>query len=72
MDITLIVPAINFGVGERPSFFVGLQEDKRNAGDLLAEYEDAGVNRIIVGLDDMTDDKSFARIETAARGFGLC
>ena len=63
MDITLIVPASNFGVGEKPSFFEGLEEDPKNAGELIAEYEDAGVNRIIVGLDDMTDAASCANRE---------
>jgi probable F420-dependent oxidoreductase len=71
MDITLIVPAINLGVGERPAFFAGLQEQPKEASELIAEYEQAGVKRIIVGLNDMTDDASFKRIEEAAKGLGL-
>jgi probable F420-dependent oxidoreductase len=71
MDITLIVPAISFGLGERPSFFGEHEATPRNASELIAEYEEAGVTRLIVGLDDMTDDAAFARIEKAARGLGL-
>lgn len=71
LDITLIVPAINFGVGERPSFFGNHEAQPKNAAELIAEYEEAGVKRLIVGLDDMTDAKSFARIEQAAKGLGL-
>lgn len=71
MDISLIVPAINMGVGDKPSFFKGLQEEPRNARELIAEYEDAGVKRILVGMNDMVDDASFKAIEQAAKGLGL-
>ena len=71
MDISLIVPAINLGVGERPSYFAGLQADPKNASELIAEYEEAGVKRLLVGLDDMTDDNAFKRLEQAAKGLGL-
>ena len=71
MDITLIVPAVSLGVGEIPSFFKGHEAQPRNAGELIAEYEEAGVTRIIVGLDDMTDEASFKRLEDAAKGLRL-
>ena len=71
MDITLIVPAVSLGVGEKPPYYGGSDEKPKDTGELIAEYEDAGVKRIIVGLDDMTDDASFGRIEKAATGLGL-
>lgn len=71
MDITLIVPAVSFSVGEVPSFFEGLEAEQKDAAELIGEYEEAGVKRLIVGLDDMTDDKAFGRIEQAAKGLGL-
>lgn len=71
LDITLIVPAISFGLSERPSFFGEHEAKPKNARELIAEYEEAGVTRLIVGLDDMTDERAFERIEKAARGLGL-
>lgn len=39
--------------------------------EVIGQYRTAGVGRIIIGLDDMTDSRSFARIEDAAKGLGL-
>ncbi|TAK99486.1 MAG: TIGR03619 family F420-dependent LLM class oxidoreductase [Rhodospirillaceae bacterium] len=71
MDISLIVPAINLGVGDRPAFFAGLEETPKDAAQLIGEYEEAGVKRIIVGMNDMTDESSFKALEKAAKGLGL-
>lgn len=73
LDISLIVPAISFGVGELPPWGANAYDDLKpvNAGELLAEYEEAGVNRILVGLNDMEDDGAFKTLEDAARGMGL-
>lgn len=73
LDISLIVPAISFGVGELPPWGAKAYDDLKpvDARDLVAEYEDAGVGRILVGLPDMEDDASFGRIEDAAKGLGL-
>jgi probable F420-dependent oxidoreductase len=73
LDISLIVPAISFGVGELPPWGAKAYDDLKpvNAQELLAEYEDAGVNRILVGLPDMEDNSAFKNLEDAARGLGL-
>lgn len=73
LDISLIVPAISFGVGELPDWGAKTYDDLKpvNAQELLAEYEAAGVKRILVGLPDMEDDKGFDRLEEAAKGLGL-
>jgi probable F420-dependent oxidoreductase len=71
LDITLLVPAITLGVGERPTFFAH-EANPRPAKELIAEYEDAGVGRIIVGLPDLEADKAFKTVEEAAKGLGLC
>jgi probable F420-dependent oxidoreductase len=70
LDITLIVPAISLGVGERPSFFAH-EANPRPASELIAEYEAAGVTRMIVGLPDLEADKGLRILEEAARGLKL-
>jgi probable F420-dependent oxidoreductase len=73
LDISLIVPAISFGVGELPPWGAGAYDDLKpiNAQELIAEYEEVGVTRLLVGLPDMEDDAAFARLEEAAKGMGL-
>jgi probable F420-dependent oxidoreductase len=73
LDISLIVPAISFGVGDLPPWGANAYDDLRpvNARELLAEYEEAGVKRILVGLNDMEDDGAFKTLEVAAKGMGL-
>jgi probable F420-dependent oxidoreductase len=69
MDITLIVPAISFGLGERPEWAYDLPTHDKD--ELLAQYKESGVNRLIIGMDDMVDDTSFKNLEVVAKGFGL-
>ncbi len=73
LDITLIVPAISFGVGGLPPWGAGAYDDLKpvNASELLAEYADAGVSRVLVGLNDLEDDGAFGALEDAAKGLGL-
>jgi probable F420-dependent oxidoreductase len=73
LDISLIVPAISFGVGELPPWGAKAYDDLKpvNTKELLAEYEEVGVNRILVGLADMEDDGAFKVLEDAAKGMGL-
>jgi probable F420-dependent oxidoreductase len=73
LDISLIVPAISFGVGTLPSWGAEAYADLKpvNPLELLAEYEEAGVGRILVGLNDLEDDSAFAALEEAAKGLGL-
>ncbi len=73
LDISLIVPAISFGVGDLPPWAKDAYDDLEpvNAQELLAEYAEAGVGRILVGLNDMEDDGAFRTLEVAAKGMGL-
>src|SRR5262249_4610181 len=61
LDISLIVPAISFGVGELPPWGAKAYDDLTpvNPQELLAEYEEVGVKRILVGLSDMENDGAF-------------
>lgn len=70
LDITLIVPAISFGLGDRPEWAYDVES--QNADELLAQYKESGVNRLIIGMDDMVDDRSFGAMEVVAKGLGLC
>jgi probable F420-dependent oxidoreductase len=70
LDITLLLAAITLGVGERPSFFAH-ETTPRPAAELIAEYEEAGVGRIIVGLPDLSAETGLKTLETAAKGLGL-
>lgn len=73
LDISLIVPAISFGVGELPPWGAKAYDDLKpvNAKELAAEYEEAGVTRILVGVNDMEDERGFTAIEDVAKGMGL-
>ncbi len=61
------------GVGELPPWGKNAYDDLKpvNARELLAEYEEVGVKRILVGLNDMEDDGAFKTLEDAAKGMGL-
>jgi probable F420-dependent oxidoreductase len=69
MDITLLLPASGLGIGDKAPWAVDLEV--KDPQEAIAQYEAAGVTRIIIGLDDMTDERAFARIEEAAKGLGL-
>jgi alkanesulfonate monooxygenase SsuD/methylene tetrahydromethanopterin reductase-like flavin-dependent oxidoreductase (luciferase family) len=73
LDISLIVPAITFGVGELPPWGADAYADlkPRDAREVIAEYEDAGVKRLLVGLPDMVDEGAFKVLDEAAKGLGL-
>jgi probable F420-dependent oxidoreductase len=71
LDITLLVPAINLGVGEAFASFKGLKSEPKNAGELIAEYAEIGVKRMIVGLVDLTVESGRQVLEDAARGLKL-
>ena len=73
LDISLIVPAISFGVGALPDWGAKAYDDLKpvNARELLAEYEEVGVKRILVGLPDLVDDGAFKALEEVAKGLGL-
>ncbi len=70
MDITLLLPAVYLNIGERPPWALE-GSTLGNARDLIPQYEEIGVTRIILGLDDMTDAEGFKRIEETAKAVGL-
>lgn len=67
------MPAISFGVGELPPWGANAYDDLEpvNPRELIAEYAEAGVKRILVGLNDFEDDSAFKAIEDVAKGMGL-
>jgi probable F420-dependent oxidoreductase len=69
MDVTVVVPAISLGLGTRPEWAYDLPVQDKD--ELLAGYRESGVNRIIVGVEDMVDDSAFQNLEVIARGLGL-
>lgn len=73
LDISLIVPAISFGVGDLPPWGANTYDDLKavDPQELLGAYEEAGVTRILIGLLDMEDEKGFDRLEETAKGMGL-
>jgi hypothetical protein len=71
MDITVLVPGNNLSLGERPAFFANQEETPRDPRELIAEYEAAGVTRIIVGLPAITEESDLRHMEDAAKRLGL-
>jgi probable F420-dependent oxidoreductase len=73
LDISLIVPAISLGVGDLPSWGAKAYADLKPvaADELVHAYADAGVSRILVGVDDLVDARALTSIEAVARGIGL-
>jgi probable F420-dependent oxidoreductase len=73
LDISLIVPAISFGVGPLPPWGANAYDDLEpvNAQELLDQYRQAGVGRILIGLPDIEDDSAFGLIEEVAEGMGV-
>lgn len=71
MDISLLVPAINLGIGEAYSSMNGIEADIRETSQMVDQYAQAGVTRIIVGLVDLELDTWERVLEDAARGLSL-
>jgi probable F420-dependent oxidoreductase len=71
LDITLLVPAVNLGIGEAFASFKGLKAEPKNAGELIAAYEEIGVQRMIVGVVDLTAESLGKVLENVARGLKL-
>ncbi len=71
LDITLIVPAAILGVGEAFASMGAMDKTPQDPQRLIAEYEEAGVTRIIVGLVDYTEESGLSHLERAAKGLRL-
>lgn len=71
MDISLLVPAVNLGIGEAYVSMDGIEADIRDTGEMIAQYEAAGVTRIIIGLVDLEVGNWQRVLEDAAKGLSL-
>jgi probable F420-dependent oxidoreductase len=71
LDITLIVPAATLGVGDAFASMGAMDRTPQDPQRLIAEYEEAGVTRIIVGLVDYDEQSGLRHLERAAKGLGL-
>ena len=59
--------------GPQPARGAGAHDDlePRPPAELVAEYEDAGVGRILLGVPDLENEDAFAMLEDIAGGIGL-
>lgn len=71
MDISLLVPGVNLGIGEAYESMDGIEQDVRDTSEMIAQYEEAGVTRIIVGLVDLELGSWEHVLQEAADGLGL-
>ncbi len=71
MDFSIVMPAANLGVGEMFDSAGALDGTPQDAARMIADYEAAGVHRVVVGLVDLTEENYRPVLETAARGLGL-
>ncbi|MAC59636.1 MAG: hypothetical protein CMH85_15480 [Novosphingobium sp.] len=56
-----------------PPWGAGAHDDlkPRAPAELVAEYENAGVGRILLGVPDLENEDAFAMLEDIAGGIGL-
>jgi len=71
MDISVVIPASQLGVGDDFASQGNLEVEAADPARLAAEYAEAGVQRIVIGLVDLTKDNYEAVLERAAEGLGL-
>jgi alkanesulfonate monooxygenase SsuD/methylene tetrahydromethanopterin reductase-like flavin-dependent oxidoreductase (luciferase family) len=71
MDFSIVMPSANLGVGEMFDSAGTLDGTPHDAAQLVADYEAAGVHRVVVGLVDLTEENYRPVLETAAKGLGL-
>jgi len=72
MEISLIVPAVTLGVSnEAVPWMRGMDVSSRDAAELIAQYEEAGVHRLLVGFSDLMPDTAVKVLEQAAKSLNL-
>ncbi|HEX4378286.1 MAG TPA: TIGR03619 family F420-dependent LLM class oxidoreductase [Steroidobacteraceae bacterium] len=72
LDISLIVPGVTLGaVDEAVPWMKGMDTRRKDAAELVAEYEQVGVHRILVGFSDLQPDTFQRVLEHAARKLNL-
>jgi probable F420-dependent oxidoreductase len=71
LDISIVIPAVNLGIGEAFASMGTMDQTPGDARRLIADYAEAGVNRIVVGLVDLTTQNYARVLQTAAEGLNL-
>jgi probable F420-dependent oxidoreductase len=71
IDTTLLVAAYTLSVGEKFKSMEGMDVPPMNPQELIAQYEEIGVTRILVGLDFLTKQNGLKMLEKAAKGLQL-
>ena len=71
MDISIVIPASQLGVGEDFASQGELEVMPVDAGKLIADYRKAGVHRIVLGLVDLTEENYLDVLERAAQAMAL-
>jgi probable F420-dependent oxidoreductase len=71
LDITVILPCASLGLGEVTGALGEMQAAPRNAQELIAEYAEAGVGRVLIGFGELTREDGVKVLEDAARKLGL-
>ncbi len=71
MDISIVMPAVNLGVGEAFDSMGAMDRTPQDGARMIAEYAEAGVHRVVVGLIDLSVENYRPVLEKAAKGLGL-
>jgi probable F420-dependent oxidoreductase len=72
LQISLIVPGVTLGVVEESvPWMKGMDASRQNTAELVAQYEEAGVHRLLVGFSDLQADTAIKVLEQAAKRLGL-
>jgi probable F420-dependent oxidoreductase len=72
MDISLIVPGVTLGVLEEAvPWMKGMDTTKKDAAALIAQYEEVGVHRILVGFNDLSVETGIKNLESVAKALKL-
>ena len=71
LDISIVIPASQLGVGEDFASQGALEIVPVDAAKLVADYLEAGVQRIVLGLVDLTADNYRDVLERAAQAMAL-
>jgi probable F420-dependent oxidoreductase len=66
MDISIVLPASQLGVGDDFESQGDLEIESADAEQLIADYRQAGVNRIVLGLVDLTEENYKEVLQRAA------
>lgn len=72
MEISLIVPGVTLGVVEGAvPWMEGMDTSTKDGKALVAQYEEAGVHRILVGFPDLMADTATRVLEHAAKKLAI-